>query len=103
MESTTGLAGTGANIILFTTGLGTPTGNPVCPVVKISSNTPLFQKMKDIIDFDTGTIIDGRESIESLGEKLLDYIIEVASGRKTTAAMRLGQEDFIFWKRGVSL
>ena len=103
VESTTGLAGSGANMILFTTGLGTPTGNPVCPVIKISSNTPLFQKMSDIIDFDTGAIIDGRESIESLGEKLLDYIIEVASGRTVTSAMRLGQEDFIAWKQGVSL
>jgi altronate hydrolase len=59
--------------------------------------------MNDIIDFDTGSILKGEDSIESLGEKLLDYIIEVASGRAVPAASRLGQDDFIPWKRGVSL
>jgi altronate hydrolase len=103
VESTTGLAGSGANVIVFTTGLGTPTGNPVCPVIKVSSNTQLYEQMKDILDFDAGSIISGRDSIQSLGEKLLDYIIEVASGRTISAAMRLGQEDFIPWKRSVSL
>jgi len=103
VESTTGLAGSGANMILFTTGLGTPTGNPICPVIKVSSNTLLYERMNDIIDFDTGSMIRGTESIQSLGEKLLDHMIEVASGRSVTAAMRLGQDDFIPWKRGVSL
>ena len=103
VESTTGLAGSGANIIVFTTGLGTPTGNPISPVIKVSSNTLLYERMKDIIDFDAGSIINGNDSIQSLGEKLLDYIIEVASGRVTPAAVRLGQDDFIPWKRGVSL
>jgi altronate hydrolase len=103
VESTTGLAGSGANIILFTTGLGTPTGNPICPVIKVSSNTQLYQGMKDLIDFDTGSMISGNESMDSLGEKLMDYLIEVASGRAMPAAMRLGQDDFIPWKRGVSL
>lgn len=103
VESTTGLAGSGANVILFTTGLGTPTGNPICPVIKISSNSELYERMQDIIDFDTGSIIEGDESVHSLGGKLLNYIIEVASGRAITAAVRLGQDDFIPWKRGVSL
>lgn len=103
VESTTGLAGSGANIILFTTGLGTPTGNPVCPVIKVSSNTALYQKMKDIIDFDAGKVIQGKASIQNLGEQLLDYIIEVASGHTQTAATLKGQNDFIPWKRGVSL
>jgi len=103
VESTSGLAGSGANVIVFTTGLGTPTGNPACPVIKVSSNTSLYQNMKDIIDFDTGSIIKGDDSIQSLGEKLLDYIIEVASGREMPAAVQLGQDDFIPWKRGISL
>ncbi len=103
VESTSGLAGSGANVIVFTTGLGTPTGNPVCPVIKVSSNTSLYENMKDIIDFDTGSIISGDDSIQSLGEKLLDYIIEVASGRLMPAAVQLGQDDFIPWKRGISL
>ncbi len=103
VESTTGLAASGANLIVFTTGLGTPTGNPVCPVIKVSSNTSLYENMKDIIDFDTGSIISGTDSIHSLGEKLLDYMIEVASGRIVPAAVQLGQDDFIPWKRGISL
>ncbi len=103
VESTTGLAGSGANIILFTTGLGTPTGNPAVPVIKVSTNTPLFNKMNDIIDFNTGTIIEGSETIESCGKELLSYIIRVASGEVEINARRLGQNDFIPWKRGLSL
>jgi len=103
VESTTGLAGSGANIILFTTGLGTPTGNPAVPVIKVSTNTAVFNKMNDILDFNTGDIIDGKETIESCGEALLSYIIKVASGELEINARRLGQNDFIPWKRGLSL
>lgn len=103
VESTTGLAGSGANIILFTTGLGTPTGNPAVPVIKVSTNTAVYSKMHDIIDFNTGDIIDGKETIESCGEALLSYIIRVASGEDEVNARRLGQNDFIPWKRGLSL
>ena len=103
VESTTGLAGSGANIILFTTGLGTPTGNPAVPVIKIATNTTVYNKMNDIIDFNTGGIIDGTETVEGCGEALLSYIIEVASGELEVNARRLGQNDFIPWKRGLSL
>jgi len=103
VESTTGLAGSGANIIVFTTGLGTPTGNPITPVIKMSSNTKLFQRMNDIIDFDTGSIISGEDTPKTRGNALLEYIIQVASGEKIPHAVRLGQDDFIPWKRGVSL
>ncbi len=103
VESTTGLAGSGANVIVFTTGLGTPTGNPVTPVVKVSSNTELVQKMPDIIDVDTGAVIRGEKSIEEMGEEILEYIIRVAGGEEKTKAMQLDQNDFIPWKRGVSL
>lgn len=103
VESTTGLAGSGANIIVFTTGLGTPTGNPVAPTIKMSSNTTLAQRMPDIIDVDAGTIISGEDTIESKGEELLDYLIRVASGKAIPHAVRLGQDDFIPWKRGISL
>lgn len=103
VESTTGLAGSGCNVIAFTTGLGTPTGNPVAPVIKMSSNNTLTERMKDIIDFNTGSIITGEDTIESKGEELLDYIIQVASGEAIPAAVRLAQEDFIPWKRGISL
>ncbi len=103
VESTTGLAGSGCNMIAFTTGLGTPTGNPVAPVIKISSNNSLSERMKDLIDFNTGDIITGEATIERKGEALLEYIIKVASGETIPAAVRLGQDDFIPWKRGISL
>ncbi|MGC3947250.1 MAG: altronate dehydratase family protein [Chryseolinea sp.] len=103
VESTTGTTGSGAQIILFTTGLGTPTGNPVSQVIKISTNTRLAQRMPDIIDFNTGAIISGEKSIEQVGEEILDFIIEVASGRIKAKAVELEQYDFIPWKRGVSL
>jgi altronate hydrolase len=103
VESTTAEVGSGANIVLFTTGLGTPTGNPIAPVVKLSSNTVLFNKMNDIIDINTGTIIEGEETIEQAGERILEYIIKVASGEIEVSAVRHLQNDFIPWKRGVSL
>ncbi|TXF87929.1 altronate dehydratase [Neolewinella aurantiaca] len=103
VESTTGLAGSGCNLIVFTTGLGTPTGNPIVPVVKMASNSILAGRMADIIDFDAGPVITGEESIAERGEALLELLIEVASGKYQTAAQRLGQDDFIPWKRGVSL
>ncbi len=103
VESTTGLAGSGANIILFTTGLGTPTGNPIAPVLKLSSNSLLAEKMPDIIDINTGHVITGEKTIEEMGEQILDHIIETASGRKPAKSMELEQYDFIPWKRGISL
>jgi altronate hydrolase len=103
VESTTAEVGSGANIVLFTTGLGTPTGNPIAPVIKLSSNTTLFKKMPDIIDINTGTIIEGEETIEQAGERILEYVIKVASGEIEVAAVRHKQNDFIPWKRGVSL
>ncbi len=103
VESTTGLAGSGCNLIVFTTGLGTPTGNPIVPVIKMASNTILAERMTDIIDFNAGPVITGEETIQERGEALLELLIDVASGTIQTAAQRLGQDDFIPWKRGVSL
>jgi len=103
VESTTGLAGSGANLILFTTGLGTPTGNPIAPVVKVSTTTKLFKKMNDIIDFNTGAIIEGEKTIKETGQELLDFVIKVSSGEIQTKARKLMQDDFIPWKRGMSL
>ena len=103
IESTTAEVGAGANIVLFTTGLGTPTGNPVTPVLKLSTNTILYNKMKDIIDIDTGPIIEGTETLEQAGERILEYIINVASGELQAKAEALHHDDFIPWKRGISL
>ena len=103
VESTTGLAGSGANLIAFTTGLGTPTGNPISPTIKIASNSQLAAKMEDLIDFDAGQIISGSQTIEEAAQALLDLLIQTANGTYLTKAERLGQNDFIPWKRGISL
>lgn len=103
VECVTAQVGAGANIVLFTTGLGTPTGNPIAPVVKLSTNSQLAARMPDIIDIDTGGIISGEKNIEQMGEEILEQVIRIASGEVKTAAELLGQDDFIPWKRGVSL
>jgi len=103
VECVTAQVGAGANLVLFTTGLGTPTGNPVAPVVKISTNTRLAERMSDIIDFDTGAIIRGEATLEETADSMLEKILDVASGKTLTKAEQLGQYDFIPWKRGVSL
>ncbi len=103
VEATTGKAASGATLILFTTGLGTPTGNPVCPVIKVATNGALAKRMKDIVDIDCGPIISGEKTIEEMGEEILDYCIKAASGEIIPKAVQLNQDDFIPWKRGVSL
>jgi len=103
VECVTAQVGAGASVVLFTTGLGTPTGNPVAPVVKLSTNSALAQRMHDIIDVDTGPIIEGRQTIQQMGEAVLDFVVRVASGEVRTKAELKAQEDFIPWKRGVSL
>jgi len=103
VECVTAQVGAGANVVLFTTGLGTPTGNPVAPVIKIATNSDLAKRMPDIIDVDAGPIISGEKSIEEMGETILEALIQVASGEMRTKAEVLGQDDFIPWKRGISL
>ncbi len=103
VECVTAQVGAGANVVLFTTGLGTPTGNPIAPVVKISTNSQLARHMQDIIDIDAGAIIAGEKTIEQMGEEILDLVLGVASGAIRTKAELLQQNDFIPWKRGVSL
>ncbi len=103
VEATTGKAASGATLILFTTGLGTPTGNPVCPVIKVSTNSNLTKRMNDIIDIDCGPVVEGEKTIEQMGEDILEYCIKAASGEVIPKAVLLNQDDFIPWKRGVSL
>ena len=103
VEATTGKAASGATLILFTTGLGTPTGNPVCPTIKIATNSDLAKRMSDIIDIDAGPVIEGEKTIEEMGEAILEYCIKAASGELIPKAVLLNQDDFIPWKRGVSL
>jgi len=103
VECVTAQVGAGATVVLFTTGLGTPTGNPIAPVVKLSTNSDLARRMHDIIDIDTGAVVAGQTTIEQMGEAILDLVIQVANGEIRTKAELKVQEDFIPWKRGVSL
>jgi altronate hydrolase len=103
VEAVTAQVGAGANVVLFTTGLGTPTGNPIAPVVKLATNSELANRMHDIIDIDTGGVISKGTTIEQMGEAILEQVISIASGETRTKAELKPQEDFIPWKRGVSL
>ena len=103
VECVTAQVGAGASVVLFTSGLGTPTGNPIAPVVKLSTNSELAARMHDIIDVDTGAIIAGEKTIQQMGEEILDFTKRVAGGEVRTKAEIKAQEDFIPWKRGVSL
>lgn len=76
VEATTGKAALGATLILFPTGLGTPTGNPVCPTIKVATNLKLAKRMAGIIDIDTGPIIEGEKTIEEMGEEILGIVSE---------------------------
>ena len=103
VEAVTGQVGAGANIVLFTTGLGTPTGNPIAPVMKLSTNSVLAKRMSDIIDFDCGMIATGEKTIQESADAILEYILQIASGEKQTKAEIRQQNDFIPWKQGISL
>lgn len=84
-SSIAGMIAGGAQIILFTSGRGTPTGNPIAPVIKITGNRITYENMEDNIDVDASHVIYGPESLEELGEKLLKEVIEVASGKLVKA------------------
>ncbi len=103
VESVTAQVGAGCNIVLFTSGLGTPTGNPIAPVLKIATNSTMAERMADIIDFDCGSIVTGQSTIAERAGELLELSIQVASGERHTKAELRNQNDFIPWKRGVSL
>ena len=74
----------------------------MAPVLKLATNTALAERMPDTVDLDCGAVLTGDATLEAMGERILDMMIETANGR-LTAAERLGQWDFIPWKRGVSL
>ncbi len=89
----TGLIAAGAQLIVFTTGRGTPLGAPIAPVIKVSSNNDVYHRMKDNIDINAGDIVEGTESIRSIGEQIFREIIEVASGKLSRAEV-LGHSEF---------
>lgn len=92
IESMTGIAAGGAHLIVFTTGRGTPTGTPICPVIKVSSNTACYLNMQDNIDVDAGLILSKEETLESMGAVIYGEILEVASGRQTKAELSENRE-----------
>jgi altronate dehydratase large subunit len=87
---------------VFTTGLGTPTGNPVAPVIKITGNAQTAVSMADNLDADVSGILDGRETLEAAAERLLAEVLEVSSG-KSTAAERLGHREFAIHRRNPTI
>ena len=100
LVASTALAVSGAQLVLFSTGRGTPFGCPV-PTIKISSNTPLAEKKRNWIDFDAGRLLAGK-TLEELGEELLDTVMEIASGKKTRSEEN-GFHDLAIFKQGVTL
>ncbi len=98
VESVTGMVGGGAQVVLFTTGLGTPTGNPIAPVIKITGNARTATSMADNTDIDVSGVLADAESFESAAARVFSDLIEVSSGRPT-AAERLGHREFAIHRR----
>lgn len=95
-ESTPGLVGAGATVVVFTTGRGTTIGNAITPVIKLASNTPIFERMSNDLDLSAGGVIDGTETIDEVGRRVFDHIVEVASGQPAKAEVHKHRE-FQFW------
>jgi altronate hydrolase len=95
------LAASGAHIVIFTTGRGTPFGGPV-PTVKMSTNTPLSEKKKNWIDFNAGELVHGKR-MEELTDELFEYIIQLASGEVRTNNEKNGFKEISIFKDGVIL
>lgn len=102
IESMVAMAAGGASIIYFTTGRGSPAGNPIVPVIKVCSNSHTFDKVNDNMDINAGTVIDGKNSISEVGEELIDYTLKVIEGEKTKAE-RLLCREFAIRRRGVDV
>ena len=100
LVASTALAASGAQMVLFSTGRGTPFGCPV-PTLKIASNTPLARKKRNWIDFDAGRLLEGK-TLDELGRELLDHVIAVASGKQTRSEEN-GFHDLAIFKQGVTL
>lgn len=103
-ESTPGLVGAGSQVVVFTTGRGTTIGNAIAPVLKLASNTPVFERLSRDLDVNAGTVIDGNESIEQVGARLFDHVIACASGDVLAKAEEHKHREFQFWaEQSVSL
>ncbi|QLC35256.1 UxaA family hydrolase (plasmid) [Halarchaeum sp. CBA1220] len=92
VESVVGKVAAGAQVVAFTTGRGSTTGNPIAPVIKVTGNPKTWERMANNMDVNASTVIDG-ESIESVGERVYDELLAVADGKRTEAEKR-GLEEF---------
>ena len=102
VESVTGMVGGGAQVVVFTTGLGTPTGNPIAPVIKITGNARTAASMADNIDLDVSGVLDHRETLDEAAGRLFDEVLAVCAGRPT-AAERLGFREFAIHRRNPTI
>ena len=102
VESVTGMVGGGAQVVVFTTGLGTPTGNPIVPVIKITGNARTARHMADNIDVDVSGIMDESETLDAAADRLFAEVLDVASGR-ATAAEQLGHREFAIHRRNPTI
>lgn len=97
---TTGLVAGGANVLVFTTGRGSVLGLKPTPCVKVATNTPMYERMSDDMDLNTGTVLEG-ESVEEAGRRIFDLVLEVASGFQTRSERQgVGEEEFDPWTIG---
>ncbi len=102
VESVTGMVGGGAQVVMFTTGLGTPTGNPIAPVIKITGNPHTAQTMADNTDLDVSGIITDGEPLDGAADRLFASLVDVCSGQ-LTAAERLGHREFAIHRRNPTI
>ncbi|WP_062050249.1 UxaA family hydrolase [Bacillus sp. JCM 19034] len=102
IECVSGMAAAGVQVVCFTTGRGTPTGNPIVPVIKITGNELAAKNMADNIDVDTSSVLRGEETLTQAGERIFKEIVEVASGKETKAEI-LGHQEFSINRIGISL
>jgi altronate dehydratase large subunit len=89
-------------VVVFTTGLGTPFGMSIVPVIKVMSNTPAFKRMEDTADINAGAILDGEETIQDTGKRIFQLALEVANGRSTKAE-DLGENQCQIWRTTLTL
>ena len=102
--SVTGQIASGCNLVTFTTGRGSAFGSKPSPCMKISTNTPMYDRMRDDMDFNAGTILSDGVSLEEAGREIYDMWLRIASGEKTKSELQgLGDFEFVPWQIGATM